>query len=94
VARRIDFETGSLALLLTRECQAPLLTANILTVVLMRMLAEGLPRLLAPGGCLVLSGILAEQSAGLEEALQEKGLKLEEKRTREDWVALVARCKE
>jgi ribosomal protein L11 methyltransferase len=93
VAGRIDFESGSLPLLLAQGRKAPLVTANILTVVLMGMLAEGLPQILAPGGRLVLSGILAEQSAGLEDALLKQGLGVEEKRTREDWVALVARQK-
>jgi ribosomal protein L11 methyltransferase len=92
VANKIDFEEGSLALLLAQGRKAPLVAANILAVVLNRMLDEGLLGILIPGGRLILSGILLDQSATLEDALRERRWKVEEKRIREDWVALVAKA--
>jgi len=84
---------GSLTDLLQGGVQpgrAPLVVANILAGTLARMLGEGLPRVLEPGGRLILSGILREQSAEVEAALEASGMTLVEQRTREDWVALVA----
>ena len=84
---------GSLTDLLQGGVQpgrAPLVVANILAGTLARMLGEGLPRVLEPGGRLILSGILREQSAEVEAALEASGMRLMEQRTREDWVALVA----
>ncbi len=69
---------------------AALVVANILAGTLACMLGEGLPRVLEPGGRLILSGILREQSAQVEAALAASGLRLVEQRTREDWIALVA----
>jgi ribosomal protein L11 methyltransferase len=65
-----------------------LVLANILAVVLERLLDEGLAGLITPDGSLVLSGILAEQSAGVEAAARRTGLQLAEKRHSGDWVAL------
>jgi ribosomal protein L11 methyltransferase len=93
-SKNITFMEGSLALLIEGRQKAPLVVVNILAIVLERMLEEGLAGIVAPGGRLVLSGILAEQSAKVEESLHNSGLVLEEKRTREDWVALIARTKE
>lgn len=64
--------------------------ANILAPVVIRLLNEGVGELLAPGGKLVLSGILVEQVLDIEQAFQSTGLKFVEKRQMGDWVALVA----
>jgi ribosomal protein L11 methyltransferase len=93
VSERLELGQGSLAEILAGEYslqQADLVLANILAPVLVRLLGEGLGRLLKPGGSLVLSGILEEQSAEVETALQNHGLKLMEKRRSGDWVALQA----
>ena len=90
VQSSIEIRPGSLPELLQEGRSAPLVAANILAVVLRGMLAAGLARTVAPGGCLVLSGILEDQSGSVEEALREQGMHLEEKRVRQDWVALVA----
>ena len=90
VESSVEVRSGSLAELIGDGRAAPLVAANILAVVLREMLAAGLDRIVAPGGCLVLSGILEEQSAAVEEALRAQGLRLAEKRKRKDWVALVA----
>jgi ribosomal protein L11 methyltransferase len=70
--------------------QGELVFANILAPVLVRLLDEGLGELVTPGGWLVLSGILAEQSPEVEAALAQHGLKLLERRQSGDWVALAA----
>ena len=51
----------SLASPRTTRCLYPLITANILSSTLIAMAPE-LTRLLAPGGCLMLSGILAREA--------------------------------
>jgi len=70
--------------------QGELVFANILAPVLIRLLDEGLGELVAPGGWLVLSGILADQSPAVEDALSQHGMKLLERRRSGDWVALAA----
>jgi len=71
--------------------QGELVYANILAPVLVRLLDEGLGELVSPGGWLVLSGILAEQSPDVEAALRQHNLALLERRQVGDWVALAAR---
>lgn len=71
--------------------RAPLVLANILAPVITRLFDAGLGDLVQPGGTLILSGILAEQAAGVEAAAREKGLEPCDRRQIEDWVALVVR---
>ena len=71
--------------------QGELVYANILAPVLVRLLDEGLGELVSPGGWLVLSGILTEQSPEVEAALRQHNLALLERRQVGDWVALAAR---
>ncbi len=68
---------------------APLVLANILAPVIIRLFDDGLDALLEPGGKMVLSGILAEQAPGVVEAAEKKGLKKIEMRQIGDWVAIV-----
>jgi len=93
VAERLEIGLGSLAEIQAGAfsiAKAQVVFANILAPVLVRLLDEGLGKLLLPGGGLVLSGILAEQSAAVEDALQRNGLTLAQKHTSGDWVALWA----
>ena len=69
--------------------QAPLVLANILAPVIIRLFGAGLAELVAPGGLLILSGILAEQSGSVRSAAEEHGLKFVEMRQMGDWVALM-----
>jgi ribosomal protein L11 methyltransferase len=69
--------------------QAPLVLANILAPVIIRMFDDGLADLAAPGGKMVLSGILAEQAQGVVEAAEKKGFKKVEIRQITDWVAIL-----
>ena len=73
--------------------RAPLVVANILATVVIRLLDAGLDELLSPGGMLILSGILEEQSPEVETELSRHGLFLVDKRQSGDWVALLAQSK-
>jgi ribosomal protein L11 methyltransferase len=94
VAERLEVKLGSVAEILgggTLLKKAPLVLANILAPVIIRLLDEGLADLLDPGGVLVLSGILDEQAGEVESALRAHGLVLLERRQIADWVALAVR---
>lgn len=91
VSERIDFGLGSLNDILQKNFsiqQAQLVLANILAPVLIRLLDEGLGRLLTMDGALVLSGILDEQVNDVNLAVERNGLKITDRRQIEDWVAL------
>jgi ribosomal protein L11 methyltransferase len=75
-----------------RLSSAQLVLANILAPVLVRLLEGGLAQLVAPGGVLILSGILAEQEPALRAALAAAGLHLTAERRSGDWLALVAQA--
>ena len=68
--------------------QAPLVVANILAPVIVRLFDAGLADLIAEHGAIVLSGILFEQEQNVIEAGQAQGLRLNERRQIGDWVAL------
>jgi ribosomal protein L11 methyltransferase len=71
--------------------QAPLVLANILAPVIIRLLDAGLDGLIAPDGVLILSGILADQADGVLAAAGRQRLALVERRQMGDWVALAVR---
>jgi ribosomal protein L11 methyltransferase len=67
LAERVDFHSGSVEELLRGEfglTRAPVVLANILATVIVRLLEVGLAELVEPGGILVLSGILESQLTG------------------------------
>ena len=70
---------------------APLVVANILAPIIIRLFDGGLADLIEPGGEIILSGILAEQAEKVREAAAAKGLVLNEQRQINDWVALSCR---
>jgi ribosomal protein L11 methyltransferase len=88
-----EVRLGSLQDLLHEKRNAPVVAANILAGVLQSMLRASLAQTVRPGGCMILSGILRDQSSTVETAIAESGLHLVEKKTREDWVALLAEKK-
>ena len=69
--------------------QAPLVVANILAPILIRLFEAGMADLVEDGGALILSGILQEQEQNVIEAGQAKGLKVNERMQMGDWVALI-----
>jgi ribosomal protein L11 methyltransferase len=68
--------------------EAPLVVANILAPVIIRLFDAGLADLIEEHGSIILSGILQEQEGSVIEASQVKGLRMNERRQMEDWVAL------
>ena len=69
--------------------QAPLVVANILAPVIVRLFDAGLADLIEENGAVILSGILQEQAQSVIEAGQAGGLGLNERRQMGDWIALV-----
>ena len=68
--------------------QANIVVANILAPALIRLLDQGLARLLKPQGRLILSGILLEQEAELSRCLERHNLHINKQLRIEDWLAL------
>ena len=68
---------------------APLVLANILAPVLIRLFDAGLADLISPEGAIILSGILEHQAADVAAAGERHGLKLVDQRQINDWVALL-----
>jgi len=67
---------------------APLVVANILAPVIVRLFAAGLAQLIDGNGSIILSGILFEQEQSVVEAGQVQSLRMIERRQSGDWVAL------
>ena len=92
VADRIEIGQGSVDEILSGSYslrRSPLVLANILAPVLVRLLGEGLGDLVTPGGQLILSGILGDQAGQVLSAAEAHGLHLVERRQSGDWVALL-----
>jgi ribosomal protein L11 methyltransferase len=70
---------------------APLVVANILAPIIIRLFDAGLADLVEPGGEIILSGILAHQADSVLEAAQARGLLANDQRQMGDWVALSLR---
>lgn len=96
VNEQLLFEAGSVTDVrqgMFPASQAPVVIANILTHILIQLLDEGMADLLAPGGVLLLSGILEEKLAEMQAALEQHGLEVCEQLMIEDWVGLAVRQK-
>lgn len=68
----------------------PIVVANIFARVIINLLKDGLARTLAPGGALIVSGILVEQGDDVQAALHTAGLTIIEQRRSGDWIAVAA----
>jgi len=68
--------------------KVPLVVANILAPVIVRLFDVGMADLIEENGSIILSGILQEQEQNVIEAGQAKGLRMNERRQTGDWVAL------
>jgi ribosomal protein L11 methyltransferase len=94
VADQIRVETGSLAEVLAGQygqVEFPLVVANILPSVLLSFFETGLARCAAPGGVIIVSGILDSQAADVRAAAERQGLQFVAQNQIEAWVALVVR---
>jgi ribosomal protein L11 methyltransferase len=92
VLEKVETGVGSVGEILKGDFsirEAPLVLANILAPVIIRLFDAGLADLLAPGGKMVLSGILDQQAQGVIEAAEAKGLKKIDMRQIADWVAIL-----
>ena len=91
VLERLEVGIGSVTELLEGKFslrQAPLVLANILAPVIIRLFDAGLADLVEPGGILILSGILDTQAPDVLVAAEAKGLKHLHTRQQGDWVAI------
>ena len=89
---RILFEVGTHTDVLSRTDdlkQAPVVLANILAHILVKMLETGLAKTVAPAGILILGGILDTQAESVIQAASQNDLSLIDTLTEEDWVVLV-----
>ncbi len=91
VAGNLSIARGSLAELVEAGAQAPLVLANILAHILVDLFEKGLARLVAPGGLIVLSGVLDTQAYQVIAALKTAGLEFAAQEHIDDWVAIIAR---
>lgn len=94
VSERLALGVGSVAEVCRGQfdiMQAELVFANILAPIILRLFKDGLAELVKPGGILILSGILAEQSAEIEATATQYGLQLVERRQVSDWVAFAVK---
>lgn len=90
VEAQIAARLGSLPLAEEKPAGWQVIVANILADVIVHLLVEGMARLLAPAGYLVVSGIIEPRAAEVEAALAAAGLRVHERLSEGDWVALVA----
>ena len=64
---------------------------NILADVIVEFFDQGLPRVIAPGGWLILSGFLRSQTPAIRACLQSAELELLAQEQQGEWVCLIAR---
>ena len=89
VAGRITIRQGTLATV--REHAWDLVVVNILATVIISLLQEGdLLNYLAPGGRLILSGIIDEQAPAVQSALTQAGGRIIQTLAITDWTTLIA----
>ncbi len=92
VAEKIEAGVGSVDEVLEGDFavrHAPLVLANILAPVIIRLLGNRMADLVSPGGYIIFSGILDTQSAEVEGEAEMHGLQFVEKMLINDWVGLV-----
>jgi len=90
VAHLVQVEEGSLPAPGSEPEAWNLILVNILAEVIMKLLGQGLAALLAPGGRLILSGIIEPRAPEVEVALQARRLTIIERLEEGDWLAFLA----
>ena len=91
IGSELVLEVGSVSHILLGQFllrSASLVAVNILAPTIVGLFGEGLSGLLAPGGSMILAGILETQAAEVEQAAQMAGLAVRQRRQMGDWVAL------
>lgn len=94
VTEKIEFRLGSIEIIQNPKNpnpKFPIVVANILARVILKLLDQGLAQTVAPNGVLLLSGILAEQAESVTTALTQLGFRILEQRQSGDWIALAAK---
>lgn len=86
----VSARAGSLPERAERPAGWPVIVANILADVIVQLLVEGMARLLAGDGRLIVSGIIEPRAGDVETALAQAGLETVERLVEGDWVAMVA----
>jgi ribosomal protein L11 methyltransferase len=86
VADRIQVTLGSLP----TDGQYDLILCNILAHVIINLLEQGLADRLTAGGILIASGIIDSQADDVVAAMTARGLRMRERQSEGDWVALAA----
>jgi ribosomal protein L11 methyltransferase len=90
VAELVTARDGSLPERAEQPAGWPVIVANILADVIVQLLVDGMARLLAEDGLLIVSGIIEPRAAEVEAALDQAGLRMLDRMVEGDWVALVA----
>lgn len=67
---------------------APVVLVNILASIIMRLFDQGLAEVVADGGMLLLSGILAHQEDEMRQKAQENRFQVIDKLIQKDWISL------
>jgi ribosomal protein L11 methyltransferase len=96
VLEGIVFQAGSVTEVLAGIFpirQAPLVVANILTHILLKLFEDGMAGPVAPGGVLLLSGILEEREPEILAALEKQNLTVIERIQMDDWLGLAVKSK-
>jgi ribosomal protein L11 methyltransferase len=94
LAEIVNVQAGSLVdvVIVDRaETPAALVVANILSNILVSFFEQGLIEVIAPGGLLILSGILRSQTPDINAALRRHGLEKLAQEQLEEWVCIIAR---
>lgn len=92
ISDNFEIGLGSVEEILNGEfsiTQAPLVLANILAPVLIRLFDGKMQDLISENGALILSGILDHQENDVRVKAEEKGLTFVERAQTQDWVALL-----
>jgi ribosomal protein L11 methyltransferase len=92
IGNELILEVGSVQEILDDKFpfrKAPLVVANILAPVIIRLFDAGLVNIIDEKGAIILSGILQEQAQNVIDAAQARSLTLKEQRQMGDWVALM-----
>jgi ribosomal protein L11 methyltransferase len=93
LVEKVRVEEGSLVELLTDQwgvVAASLMVVNILAGVIVDLFAQGLPQIVAPGGLLIISGLLQLQTPAIRTCLRWCGLQQLAQEQKDGWVCILA----